>query len=47
MKSWWKQSELRIDEVSEAERHATWLELYFDQKEWDSSPVLPGRLFLW
>ena len=30
MKSWWKQSELRIDEVSEAERHATWLELFFD-----------------
>ena len=30
MKSWWKQPELRIDEVSEAERHATWLELFFD-----------------
>lgn len=30
MKSWWKPPELRIDESSEAERHATWLELFYD-----------------
>ena len=30
MKSWWKPPELRIDENSEAERHATWLELFYD-----------------
>ena len=30
MKSWWKQPELRFDEIGEAERHATWLELFSD-----------------
>lgn len=30
MNSWWEQSGLGIDEVSKAEWHATWLELFFD-----------------
>lgn len=30
MKSWWKPPGLRINEASESERHATWLELFYD-----------------
>jgi low temperature requirement protein LtrA len=30
MKSWWKPPKLRVGEGSQAERHATWLELFYD-----------------
>lgn len=28
-KGWWQPPQLRIGDSSEAERHATWLELFF------------------
>lgn len=30
VKDWWQHPQLRLDESSEAERHATWLELFYD-----------------